>query len=105
MFVVVCCCFLIEKPESAAVSMEGKLPSKAARTRASSNTRCLKDILVWRRRSDNIEDVEVKHTVRSRHVKENVVLQLVWENQDAVAYVKFRSRYLDIKKIWMGALP
>lgn len=58
-------------------STDGERTSKAARTKVSSDTHCLEDILLPRRQSEEVEDVEEKRTVRARDVKHGVVLPLV----------------------------
>lgn len=62
----------------AAVSTSGKRPSKAARTGASSYTRCLEDILVSRCGVVWDEETDVGHLVCAREIKEGVVHPFVW---------------------------
>lgn len=67
-----------------AVSVDGDRSLKAAQTVVSSDTLCLEDIPVWRRRMAEDEVVEVDHHVKARDVKEDVVLLLAWESLDVM---------------------
>lgn len=59
-----------------------------ARTGVLSNRRRLEGIFNPPRRSIVDKEAEVEHLVRVRNIKACVVLLLVWENPDAMAYVR-----------------
>lgn len=87
----------------AALSTDGDRLSVAARTGASSDTRCLKDISVPGLRVVEHKEVEVAHLVRARDLKEGAVLPLVWGKPDVMVYVKLGAQYLNARKFM--ALP
>lgn len=62
------------------------------RSGASSNTHCLKDTPVPRRRIGEDKDVGVDHLERAQEFNENVVLLLVSESLDGMAYVKLGAK-------------
>lgn len=60
----------------AAVSRDGERPSKTAGTRASSDTHRLEDISVPCRQGSEDEEVEEKHLVKARDVRDKATLPL-----------------------------
>lgn len=81
-----------------AVSTYGDHPSKTSWMGAWSDTRCLKNVPVPRRRIGENEDVKVEHLVRARDIKEGADFPLVWENPDLMEYIKLEAEKLDARK-------
>lgn len=79
-------------------STDGDRPSKAARKRASSDTREWENISVLRRRIGKNEEAELDHIVQARAEGEAIVLTIVWKKPDAMAYVNLESKYLDTRR-------
>lgn len=86
----------------ARASTDGDRPQKAARLGIPGETSRQEDIPVPRRQSGGDEKVGVDRIVRAADVKDGVVLSLLWENPDAMAYVRLGSKFLDSRRF--GAL-
>lgn len=66
------------------------------------DTRCFEDFPVLPRQLEEEKEVEVKYLVKARDVTKGVVLPLVWENLDVMAYVNSGAKYFDATML--GAL-
>lgn len=81
---------------------EGR-PQKTARVGASSDLSRLDELAVPRRREGEDKEVTVTRLVLARDVKGDVVLPLVWDNPDAMAYVRSDQKFLDAQRF--GSFP
>lgn len=82
----------------ASVSTDESRPKKVARKGVPSDMHYLKNILALRRQIEEVDNVEVKRFVGARDVKIGALIQMVWENPDAIAYVKLGLQYLDVER-------
>lgn len=78
-------------------------PQKTAWVGTSSDLSRIDDISVPRHREGEEEEVTVNQIVRARNVKGGVVLPLVWDNLDVMAYVRLGQKFLDSRRY--GSLP
>lgn len=82
----------------AAMGKDGERPSKAARKRASTDTRCLEAVSVLLRQEIDNEELEGESLVKAQGVKHSAVLPLEWENPDVMAYVRQGAKFPDAKR-------
>lgn len=87
----------------ASVSTDGEGSSRAARTKVSSDTRCMKNIPVPRRRVVEAEEVELEHLLRAQDANKGVVPSHVREDPEVTACVKLWAKCLDMGRL--RALP
>lgn len=81
----------------AAVNTDEEPLSKVARREASSNVRRSEHISVPRRQASADKEVEVEHLVRALDVRNGGILSLIWENPDAMVYVRQTSKSMDAR--------
>lgn len=77
-----------ELKKRVAVSTDGDQHSNVAWTGTSSDTRLLKNMSFLQCRIGEDNEVQLVQLVRAQNFKSSVVLPLVWEKPDVIAYVK-----------------
>lgn len=83
------------------ISTNEDRPQKAEWTRVLGDMQHLEDIPALRRGED--EGVKVVRPVWAQDGKHGVILPLMWENSDAMAYAQLGSKYLNARRF--RALP